>query len=149
MLSLAFFTNPSFIPSLYKIIACSDHHLNFYYFLFCNNYSFSSICKERDIFLNQGRLHFFTLASCKKQYEFTDSIFTSWRVFRARFYAAEIASAIGYLHALSIIYRYVQIVMWYWFLKAGWTWHLFDLCSLCNRTALFSLFLINSDTVSK
>lgn len=26
--------------------------------------------------------------------------------FRARFYAAEIASAIGYLHALSIIYRY-------------------------------------------
>lgn len=42
--------------------------------------------------------------------------------FRARFYAAEIASAIGYLHALSIIYRYYfhilhdyQIAMWYSF----------------------------------
>ena len=28
--------------------------------------------------------------------------------FRARFYAAEIASAIGYLHSLGIIYRFVR-----------------------------------------
>ena len=30
-------------------------------------------------------------------------------VFRARFYAAEIASAIGYLHSLQIIYRSVSV----------------------------------------
>ena len=30
-------------------------------------------------------------------------------LFRARFYAAEIASAIGYLHSLQIIYRLVRL----------------------------------------
>ena len=31
--------------------------------------------------------------------------------FRARFYAAEIASAIGYLHSLQIIYRFVFVIL--------------------------------------
>ena len=35
---------------------------------------------------------------------------------RARFYAAEIASAIGYLHSLQIIYRFVGNY-WYVLLK--------------------------------